>query len=350
MPVYFDETKKTWYCKFYYEDYTGVRKQKMKRGFKLQRDAKEWERAFLEKMQGTPDMTFHTLYDLYIDDKSHRLKASSIQMKKRVFTKHVLPYFKDKAVNQITPNDIRAWQNKLIAKNYSEPYLSNIHVALSSVFTYAVRYYNLPTNPCSLAGSIGKKKRSINFWTLSEFNRIIKTVEDITDLTALKFLFYSGVRLGEFRALAYGDINFEDNTININKNMQIVDGKEVIYTPKSENGVRTITMPEEIMKELKAYCDMMYGISEHDRVFTFKPYRIRKCMKKSSDATGIKNIRIHDLRHSHVSLLIELGFTPYLIAERIGDTVQMVNEVYGHLYPNKHIEVANKLNKLLVSK
>lgn len=260
-----------------------------------------------------------------------------------------MPHFKDKPINQITAADIRAWQNKLIAEDFSGPYLSNIHVALSSIFTYAVQYYNLPYNPCSRAGSIGKKKRSLNFWTLTEFNQIISMIDDITELTALQLLFYSGIRLGEFRALTYGDLNFQDNTITINKNMQIVDGKEVIYSPKSENGIRVITMPETIMQDLQSYCNMIYGITKDDTLFPFKPYRLRKCIAQCSSASGIKKIRIHDLRHSHVSLLIELGFTTYLIAERIGDTVQMVNEVYGHLYPNKHIEVADKLNKILVS-
>lgn len=349
MPVYKDEKTNTWYCKFYYTDYTGTRKQKLKRGFALQRDAKDWERNFLEKVQGTPDITLQALYEAYIEDKSHRLKASSIQTKKRLIKKHILPHFKDKPINQITAADIRAWQNKLIAKDFSGPYLSNIHVALSSIFTYAVQYYNLPYNPCSRAGSIGKKSRSLNFWTLTEFNQVLNCVDDIIDHTALKLLFYSGIRLGEFRALTYGDLDFNNNIITINKNMQIVDSKEIVYTPKSENGTRLITMPDAIMDDLKAYCGKIYGISSNDRIFPFKPHRIRKCITDKSAAAGVKNIRIHDLRHSHVSLLIELGFTPYLIAERIGDTVQMVNEVYGHLYPNKHIEVANKLNKILVS-
>lgn len=349
MPVFKDKDRNTFYVKCYYTDYTGARKQKLKRGFALQRDAKEWERNFLEKVQGTPDITLQALYEAYIEDKSHRLKASSIQMKKRLIKKHILPHFKDKPINQITAADIRAWQNKLIAEDYSGPYLSNIHVALSSVFTYAVQYYNLPYNPCTRAGSIGKKSRSLNFWTLSEFNQVLKCVDDITDQTALKLLFYSGIRLGEFRALTFGDLDFNNNTITINKNMQILDSKEIIYTPKSENGNRIITMPDAIMDDLKAYCGKIYGICNDDRLFPFKPHRIRKCMSKSSSVAEVKNIRIHDLRHSHVSLLIELGFTPYLIAERIGDTVQMVNEVYGHLYPNKHIEVANKLNKILVS-
>ena len=66
-------------------------------------------------------------------------------------------------------------------------------------------------------------------------------------------------------------------------------------------------------------------------------------MNQACEKSGIKRIRIHDIRHSHVSLLIELGFTPLLIAERIGDTVDMVNNIYGHLYPNKDKDVAEKL-------
>lgn len=116
MPAYFDESTKTWFCKFYYTDYTGAKKQKKKRGFKLQREAKEWERAFLERLQGTPDMTFQALYDLYIEDMSHRLRQNSIDGKKNVFKNHILTYFKDKPVNAITPTDIRAWQNEQIDK------------------------------------------------------------------------------------------------------------------------------------------------------------------------------------------------------------------------------------------
>ena len=125
MPAYYDESTKTWFCKFYYTDYTGTKKQKKKRGFKLQREAKEWERTFLERLQGTPNMTFQSLYDLYIEDMSHRLRQNSIDGKKNVFKNRILPYFKDKPVNAIT-------------------------------------YYNLPSNPCDRAGHMGKRTRSMN--------------------------------------------------------------------------------------------------------------------------------------------------------------------------------------------
>ena len=151
MPVFKDETRGTFYVKAYYTDYTGARKQKMKRGFKLQRDAKEWERAFLEKVQGTPTMTFYSLYELYMADISTRLKESSIISKKTVFNNRILPYFKDKPINAITPADIRLWQNDLLSKDLSDAYLRRIHNTIVTFFNYAVKYYNLPKNPCAVA-------------------------------------------------------------------------------------------------------------------------------------------------------------------------------------------------------
>lgn len=108
MPTYKDQKTGTWYVKTYYTDYTGNRRQKMKRGFKLQRDAKEWEHDFLMQQQGSPDMTFQALYDIYIEDMSHRLRQTSIEGKQYVFRNRILPYFKDKPINAITPKDIRA--------------------------------------------------------------------------------------------------------------------------------------------------------------------------------------------------------------------------------------------------
>lgn len=351
MPIYKDEKTNTWYCKFYYEDWQGQKKQKLKRGFKLQRDAKEWERSFLEKQQGTPDMTFQSLYELYIEDMSHRLRQSSIDGKENVFKNRILPYFKDMPINSITPADIRTWQNEQIAKGYSDAYLDRIQNMMTTIMNYAVKYYNLPVNPCDKAGHMGKRTRSQKFWTVDEFNKVMENVTDLAAYTAMQLLFYSGMRFGELLALTLQDIDFNENKINITKSLhhRANDG-DIVTPPKTDNGIRCISMPETIMQTIKAYTERIYGLSENDRIFTFTKSLIRGNMKRGSAAANIPNIRIHDLRHSHVSLLIEMGFSPHLIAERIGDTVQMVNNTYGHLYPTKHKEVADKLNELLVSK
>lgn len=349
MPIYKDEKTGTWFVKCYYTDYTGAKKQKFKRGFKRQREAKEWERAFLETQQGVPDMTFQALYELYIEDMSHRLRQNSIDGKKNVFKNRILPYFKDKPINQITAIDIREWQNEQIAAGYSDAYLDRMQNIMTTIFNYAVNYYDLPVNPCNKAGHMGKRTRSMNFWTLEQYNSFIALIDDPTTHIAIQLLFYSGMRFGELLALTLSDVDFTAKTLNIDKSYQHNAHGGILTPPKTENGIRVITIPETIMEELHDYIDRLYYIAPSDRIFLFTKSLIRGAIKKYSSLANIPYIRIHDLRHSHVSLLIDMGFSAHLIAERIGDTVQMVNNTYGHLYPTKHKEVADKLNNLIVS-
>ncbi len=140
------------------------------------------------------------------------------------------------------------------------------------------------------------------------------------------------------------EIWFDNTSTIVTRILKLGD---LITPPKTSNGIRKITMPSGVMKELSDYCNRIYGLSPNDRIFTFTKSLIRGNMKRCAAAAGVPFIRIHDLRHSHVSLLIDMGFSAHLIAERIGDTVQMVNNTYGHLYPTKHQEVADRLDQLL---
>ena len=147
MPIYRDEKTGNWFVKLYYTDYTGAKKQKLKRGFKLQREAKEWERDFLERQQGRPDMTFQTLYKLYEADLMTHTKRSTYQSILCIIKKHILPYWKDKKLNEITAADVRTWQGEIVRTDLSDHYKYAINHALSLVFNFAVRYYRLPANP-----------------------------------------------------------------------------------------------------------------------------------------------------------------------------------------------------------
>lgn len=347
MPTYKDKKTGKWYCKFYYTDYTGEKKQKLKRGFKLQREAKEWERNFLEHMQGTPDMTFQTLYDHYMEDITYRLRSSTVSNKESRFRSAILPYFKEKPINQITAADIRKWQNEQIAKGYSQNYLKIIDADLVTILNFAVNYYNLPVNPCNKVKSMGKIERSMNFWTLNQYKAVVSVADHPTFKMMLQMLFYSGVRIGELLALTIKDCDFENNTINIDKTLYHANRKRIATPPKTENSVRVVSMPAAIMDDLKAYIDRIYKPQDDDRIFTITSVTFRRNLEKYAKIAGVPAIRAHDLRHSHVSLLIELGFSPHLIADRIGDTVQMVNNTYGHLYPNKQNEVAKRLEEIL---
>ena len=208
MPVYQDKTTKTWFVKLYYTDYTGTRQQKFKRGFKLQREAKEWERRFLERQQGQPNMTFQTLYDLYAEDLKAHAKESTCRSRLSMIRNHILPFWKYRKLCEIAPADVRSWQGELKASGLGEysQYMVNCH--LSSVFNFAMRYYNLSSNPCRMVKAVGKVHKGLNFWTLDEFKAFLPTVEDAILYAAFLTLFYSGIRCGELLALTARPLPF----------------------------------------------------------------------------------------------------------------------------------------------
>lgn len=348
MPQYKDEARKTWFCKFQYTDWTGQKRSKLKRGFATKKEAATWERDFLAKQQGSPDMTFQSLYDLYMEDVSHRLKESTVTVKGYICPKYILPHFKDRPINQIRPSDIRKWQNHILETVEKETYQRQLNNQLNAIFNFAVRYYRLPLNPCKVTGSIGKiKADKMDFWTLEEFSAFIKCVNELPQRMAFETLYYTGLRCGELLALTFGDVDLEANTVRVTKTYHRVRRHDVFTTPKTPGSVRKVTIPPFLADELKDYMGRFYDHSQTDRVFPLSRSKLLTAMKNGCKASKVKRIRIHDIRHSHVSLLIEMGFSAHLVAERIGDSVDMVNNIYGHLYPNRHAEVADKLQKLV---
>lgn len=345
MPVYKDEEGGTWYVRCYYEDFTGKKKQIKKRGFKLQRESKEWEADFLRKQKDSTDMTFRSMYEIYIEDMRHRCRQSTIDGKKHVFEKLILPYFENKPINKITPKDIRAWQNEMIAKDYSNSYLDRMQNMVTALFNYAVDYFNLAENPCHKAGRMGKREVVVNFWTKNEFDRILATMEDDpTAHVSFSLLYYSGIRFGEFLALTPKDFDFEKNTLDITKSLQRIKKQDVVTPPKTPKSIRNIIIPDFVMNEVKDYIPTLYDLKDTDRVFPFTKSYINNAMERACMKSGVKKIRIHDIRHSHASYLINLGCAPLIISERLGhEKLQTTLSTYSHLYPNKHQEVVDMM-------
>lgn len=352
MPVYQDEKTKTWYVKCYYTDYTGTKRQRKKRGFKLQREAKEWERAFLEQQQADLTMTFESFVAVYNEDMQHRLREHTYFQKQYIINKKLLPFFGKLPVSQITPAHVRKWQNELMAqrdekgKGYSETYLRTINNQLAAIMNYAVRYYNLRDNPCRKAETIGKSHaEEMQFWTTEEFKKFLEKVSDKPQSRAgFLVLYYTGLRIGELLALEYGDIDFEGRILTVNKSYQRMNGRDIITPPKTPKSVRTISIPPFLCDELRAYVGKLYSPHKHDRLFPYTKHFFEHEMRRGTKDGEVKRIRLHDIRHSHASLLIELGFSPLAIADRMGhEKVETTLNTYSHLFPHKRDEVADKL-------
>lgn len=352
MPTYYDQEKKTWYCKFYYDDWTGQKRQKMKRGFKLQREAKDWERKFLEQFAKNPTISFESLYLKYKEYISLRVRESTAQCRFNMINNHILPFFKGRIISDISPADITAWQNEMLQKGLSDTYLNQANIYLKAIFSYAVDYVGLPKNPCGKSIG-GRKTRKLNFWTPEEYKCFIQQLQDnrdsyenLTYFTIFEILYYTGMREGELLALTLNDIDFKKKQIHINKTYYRITGKDLINPPKTAGSERIVDIPDFLADEIKEYIQHLYKPDPCQRLFEKRPQYIRSILNDRADKAGIKRIRIHDLRHSHASLLINLGANPVLVAERLGhDSPDVTLKIYSHLFPNQQSDIVAKIKK-----
>ena len=352
MAVYRDSERRTWYVSIYYTNWQEEKARKVKRGFKTKREATEWEDEFLHSNAGSLEMTFGEFVEIYMDTMKNRVRESTIISKQSIIDSKIMPYFKRKRLCDIKVSDVVNWQNKILeftdenGQHYSQAYLNTIHTQLSAIFNHAVRYYDLPKNPAMLAGNMGKKNRKeMLFWTKEEY---LKFSEEIMDrpvsFYAFEVLYWCGLRLGEMLALTPEDFDFKEKTLRVNKSFQHLKGEDIISDPKTPKSIRKVNMPDFLAEEMQEYFASIFDLQPDQRIFPLTSSYMHSEMTRGSNKAGVKRIRIHDLRHSHVSLLINMGFTAMAIAERVGHESIDITYRYAHLFPNAQKDMAAKLS------
>ena len=299
-----------WEVRTYYKDLTGARKQKTKRGFAKKSEALEWERNFKLKEDQSISMSFKSFVDIYLTDLEPRIKRNTFLTKKHIIETKILPYFGKRKLDDIRTSDVIQWQNEIMklkkdnGELFSPTYLQKIHSQLSAIFNHAVNFYHLPSNPAQKAGNMGKEEhREMLFWTKEEYLKFADVMMDKpVSYYAFEILYWCGLRMGELLALTPADFNFETHTLRINKSYQRLHREDVITPPKTLKSNRTIKMPQFLCDEMQDYLKMLYEPKEDEQIFTISKSYLHHEMNRGSKVSGVKRIRVHDLRHSHVSL------------------------------------------------
>lgn len=297
------------------------------------------------------DSTFAAFYEVYEADMRLRLREHTWYTKSYMIEGKILPYFGNMRVDEIEPIDVVRWQNRLMAyrnekgEPYAPTYLRSVNNQLSAIFNHAVRYYGLKSNPCAKTTRMGSSKGGeMLFWTREEYLRFADAVSDKPEsYYAFEILYWCGLRLGELLALTPGDFDFSCSELKVTKSYQRLHGRDVVTPPKTPKSVRTIVMPKFLADELEQWVGSL-PIGEDERIFTFTKAKLHHELDRGCKISHVKRIRIHDLRHSHVSLLIEMGFSAVAIAERLGHESSDVTFRYAHLFSDKQSEMARALD------
>lgn len=332
----------------YYEKRDESKKRKKKSESKTRREALAWDNFFQLSVKADMNMTMGAFVEVYFRDKEGELKERSIKNKRYMIESHILPYFQDKKMNEITPAHIIQWQQAMRQKGYAQTYLRMMQNQITALFTHASKIYNLPDNPCKKVKKMGKPVADkLDFWTKEEYDRFISTMEVGSRYYVIfEILFWTGCREGEMLALTKSDIDFPNNRMSITKTYYRIERRDVITAPKTEQSVRIIELPEFLTWEIKEYVDGLPNLTEHTRIFPVVAETVQHKLKRQAEKAGVKRIRVHDIRHSSAAYLINQGVQPLIIKERLGHKdIRITLNTYGHLYPNQQRQVADMLNQ-----
>ncbi len=251
MSVNKDEKRGTWKVSVYYRDYENVAHRTTKRGFATKREAIEWERKFVILKSRCTGKLFRDFWENYKEDIKYKVRKSTWDTKEHVVRTKILPYFGDMKLDMIKPRDIIKWQKHVTQTNredgsdYSASYYRTIQSQLSAIFNHAVRYYDLESNPVKKVLPIsGGRPQEFHYWKKEEFDAFISYVpKESIFYYAFEILYWCGVREGELFALTPGDFDFKNKSLVVNKSYTVVKGKAIVSLPKTQSGIRTVTIP-----------------------------------------------------------------------------------------------------------
>lgn len=374
MPVYREKKKKwtkdgkSYAFRCYYTDIYGNRKQKESKLYKLKSEAKEAERKFLEEAnKGTDNtinvdnITFMQVYKEWLLYKEAKIKSTTFYSVVKRCEHHIIPFFEKYKLFAIRINTINTWKEQLLNLNITTEHKNTMIRTLKEILIYARDNYNFDfkiVNTLQLyriETIITEEDAKTNFWTYEEFKNFINVVDNKLYYVIFNFLYYTGVRTGEMLALTWEDIDFKNKRVRINKTFtsKVLDGVYKITTPKTNNSIRLVDIDENLLKKLIDYKNeekKIYNFNEKMFVFGnvkyIPPTTLRRYLNKYIKLANVKKITLHGFRHSHVSLLINLGCDSRDVAERIGDTIRIVEKTYYHMFPIKKKAAVLLLNNI----
>lgn len=357
----------SWWFRCYYTDMYGHRKQKNSQRYPTKTLAQEAERDFLNNINKIQyeddDIDFSTLYNEWLNYKKDLIKVTTYYRLKKTIKIYIYDYFENYKLSAIKLNILVNWKNWLKTFDIGLDYQNKIIGNMKEILNYAKDIYNYNGAIISkltknrIEASLKVKTSKINFWTYEEFKQFISVVNNEYYYIIFNFMYFTGVRIGELIALTWNDIDLDRKKLRIYKSFSNkVEGKEFIITdPKTANSIRTIDLTDNIVDLLKKLYDSESKIYDFSKnMFVFGNVRhlsqttLTRYLKKYCLLANVKPITLHGFRHSHVSFLINIGCNSREVAERVGDTLEMIENTYIHIFPEKKNDLIEKINNFKI--
>lgn len=337
--------------------------------------AKDLERRLLHDLKSNGEnsvrkMTVRQLFEEYAAVKKYEVRQSTYDKTVRTFAYYIFPTLADVCIDKLSAKILQDWKISLEERDLALKTKKNVYSELRTMFNYAVRMEYLPKSPLVKVGNFKDPlatKQEINFYTPDEFRAYIHAAKEMAlqkqkeenDLFEWNYYvffniaFYTGLRKGEIHALRWCDIDGAYLSVK-HSITQKLHNEDVETPPKNKSSIRTIQIPLPLIKILDEHKkrQMLLGnwSSDHRVLGEERCLRDTTIQKRNNlyaTLAGVKRIRIHDFRHSHASLLANMGINIQEVARRLGHAkIEMTWNTYSHLYPREEERAIAVLNQV----
>ncbi|ALY08091.1 putative integrase [Bacillus phage vB_BhaS-171] len=326
---------------------TGKRKQLTRSGFKKKAEAAE-EAARLKKEFKTKQVTsitFEKLYDLW--NQSAEVKDSTMSQRDYIVKAHILPYFNKKKVEKVKPLDVQNFIQWLKDKGLKQNSIVNVRGFLVAILNKAVDLELIEKNP-ALNIKVKKEKSKKAAWKVDEAKEFLEYCQDNSLYwLAYYFALYCGMRIGEICALKWDDLR--EDSVFIERTAAQINGKWITQTPKTEGSYREVPL-NDTLKEKIAIWEQS---KKDDWLFSGKeqfiiPNTIRKDFYRLTGETDLPKINFHDLRATHITMLLDAGVPVHIVAKRVGHSdISMTLNVYSRVHDDQLRGSSTKIEEIL---
>ena len=350
-----------WIFQTRYKDLEGKTRKYKSKKFATKTEAQEAERVFfleLDKYRPDTNMTFKDLYLAFYEYQKDKVKDTTLNTyKDRMRYMELLDNIKVKEFNL---QHYELWRKKILSYDLSNRTRNYIYKFLKTIMNFGSKWYginfNQVYNKMTNFTDPNEIKKEMLFWTFEEFSQFISVEDDLNYKALFETLYFCGLRKGEARALTWNDIDFVNNNLIINKGLSDnVNGKRFVVTsPKTPTSNRTLPLPNNLANDLKKLKEFKQKFKNYkNEWFVFGndlplgDDAIRRRKNKDCELSGVKQIRIHDFRHSCASLLINNGADITLVAKYLGHAkIDETLNTYSHMFNNKLNNIIGLINDL----
>ncbi len=352
--IYFNDKIGCWVAQITFPN--GQRRSKSSKTQRVVRDWLQHQQHDLRKglFVSADQMKLGDFLDRFMEDVAkHSLRPRTFQRNANIIQNHIRPSLGNIKLQTLRPDQVQSFYTQKLDEGLSKRTVQYIHAVLHRALGQALKWGLVTRNVTDLVEKPRPGKRTFTTWSAAEVKQFLEAVSDHRWHPIYALAIYTGMRQGEILGLHRDDIDLVRGIIHVRHQVSAIVGQGLTITqPKSDKAHRPITVPPSALEILSAYLDTVDARSK--LIFTtstgrpISPRNILRHFKSVIERTELPDIRFHDLRHTHATLLLAAGVHPKVVQERLGHSqIALTLDTYSHVIPSLQTEAADQFEAIL---